>query len=156
MVGVNVVSAVLHFLQTIQLLKRINCTHVALIPKVPDPKNITQLRLISLCNVLYKIGAKVLANRLKVTLPSLISDLQSAFVSRQMISDNSIVAFELLHFMHKRTQGRQGYMALKLDMSKAYDRVEWNFLESLMLGIGFDRQWVHLIMACLMSGHLQS
>ncbi|CAL9019304.1 unnamed protein product, partial [Prunus brigantina] len=91
----------------------------------------------------------VLANRLKVILPSLISDSQSAFVSRRMISDNSIVAFELLHFMHKRTQGRQGYMALKLDMTKAYDRVEWNFLESLMLGMGFDRRWVHLTMACL-------
>ncbi|CAB4268750.1 unnamed protein product [Prunus armeniaca] len=150
-VGVDVVSAILHFLHTGQLLKRINYTHVALIPKVPDPKNMTQLRPISLRNVLYKIGAKVLANRLKVILPALISDSQSAFVPGRMISDNSIVAFELLHFMHKRTHGRQGYMALKLDMSKAYDRVEWNFLESLMLVMGFDRRWVQLIMACLTS-----
>lgn len=101
-VGVDVVAAVLHFLRTGQLLKRINYTHVSLIPKVPDIKNMTQLRPISLCNVLYKIGAKVLANRLKVILPSLISDSQSAFVSGRMISNNSIVAFELLHFMHKK------------------------------------------------------
>ncbi|CAL9025258.1 unnamed protein product [Prunus brigantina] len=102
-----------------------------------------------LCNVIYKIGAKVLANRLKQILSTLISESQSAFAPGHMISDNSIVAFELLHFMHKKTTGRKGYLALKLDMSKAFDRVEWRFLEALMLGMGFDGRWVNLIMTCL-------
>lgn len=121
----------------------------ALIPKIYEPKNMTQLCPISLCNVIYKIGAKVLANRLKQILSTLISESQSAFTPGCMISDNSIVAFELLHFMHKKTTGRKGYLSLKLDMSKAYDRVEWLFLEALMLGMGFDGRWVNLIMTCL-------
>lgn len=84
-------NAVLYFLHTGRLLKRINFTHVALIPKVPELKKITQLRPIVLCNVIYKIGAKVLANRLKVVLSMLISDSQSAFVPNHLILDNYIV-----------------------------------------------------------------
>lgn len=105
LMGEDVVAAVLHFFKTSRLLKKINFTHVALIPKVHEPKNMMQLRHISLCNVLYKIGAKVLATRLKAILPALISDTQSAFVPGRAISDNSIVAFELLHMMHKKNQG---------------------------------------------------
>ncbi|KAI5339194.1 hypothetical protein L3X38_018466 [Prunus dulcis] len=148
-VGEDVVAAVLHFFKMGKLLKKINFTHVALIPKVHEPKNMMQLRPISLCNVLYKIGAKVLATRLKEILPTLISDTQSAFVPGRAISDNSIVAFELLHMMHKKNQGRHGYLALKIDMSKAYDRVEWSFLEALMKGMGFAPQWIQLIMDCV-------
>ena len=131
------------------LLKKINFTHVALIPKVHEPKNMMQLRPISLCNVLYKIGAKLLVTHLKAILPALISDTQSAFVPGRAISDNSIVAFELLHMMHKKNQGRHGYLALKIDMSKAYDRVEWSFLEALMKGMGFAPRWIQLIMECV-------
>ncbi|KAI5338229.1 hypothetical protein L3X38_017500 [Prunus dulcis] len=148
-VGEDMVAAVLHFFKTGRLLKKINFTHVALIPKVHEPKNMMQLRPISLCNVLYKIGAKVLVTYLKAILPALISDTQSAFVPGHAISDNSIVAFELLHTMHKKNQGRQGYLALKIDMSKAYDRVEWSFLEPLMKGMGFSPQWIQLIMECV-------
>ena len=69
----------------------------------------------------------MLANRLKKILPSIISPFQSAFVPRQLISDNILVAFEALHTMNGRKKGREGYLALKLDkldMSKVYDRVE--------------------------------
>ena len=84
----------------------------------------SQFRLISLSNVLYRIFSKVLANRLKIIITNLISEHQSAFMSDLLISDNILVAFETLHYMRNHNKGKTGFMALKLDMSKGYDRVE--------------------------------
>ena len=91
------------------------------------------LRPISLCNLLYKIVAKVLANRLKSILPHLISDTQLAFVLDISIMVNVMVAFELLHSMKKKKKkkGKVGAVALKLDISKAYGRVSWALHRSL-------------------------
>lgn len=86
------------------------------------------LRPIALCNVLYKIITKVLSNRLKEILPGIITENQSAFVPNRNITDNVLVAFELLHFMRQKKRGVEGEVALKLDVSKAYDRVNWGFL----------------------------
>lgn len=125
LVGNDVVKAVRSFLHSDIKMKHVNCTNVTLIPKVKSPLNMTQLRPISLCNVLYKIGSKALANRLKPLLHQFISPFPSAFVPGRLISDNSMVAFEIAHFLKQRRDGKVGYGALKLDMSKAYDRVEW-------------------------------
>lgn len=84
----------------------------------------TQLRLISLCNVIYKIYSKVLTNTLKVVLPKIISQNQSAFVSGRLILDNCMVASEIVHYMHKKNSGWDKVMALKLDISKAYDHIK--------------------------------
>jgi hypothetical protein len=86
---------------------------------------------------------------MKTVLPHIISYNQSAFIPGRHITDNIIVAFEAFHTMATRLKGKQGVMALKLDMSKAYDRVEWDFLEAIMRKIGFSEQWVQLVMKCV-------
>ncbi|KAK9950614.1 hypothetical protein M0R45_006095 [Rubus argutus] len=149
LVGKDVVAAVRSFLGSDSHIKLLNRTHVTLIPKVKRPEKVEQLRPISLCNVLYKIGSKVLANRLKPLLHLFISPYQSAFVPGRLISDNSLIAFEIAHFLKRRRDGKVGYGALKLDLSKAYDRVEWPFLEAAMLKLGFSSTWVEWIMRCV-------
>lgn len=84
----------------------------------------SQLRPSSLSNVLYRILAKVLANRLKTILPLINSSTQSAFIPRRLISDNYLVAAEVAHYMHKRASRLSGLMALKLNISKACDRLD--------------------------------
>ena len=111
-------------LSTREELKTINQTNLVLIPKNPAPTTAKDFRPISLCNVIYKIISKVLVNRLKGWLPRIINENQSAFVPGRMIFDNIIVAHETLHAMKKRRQGKHGSLAVKLDISKAYDRIE--------------------------------
>ena len=93
----------------------------------------------------------MLANQLKSILPIVISKSQSAFQFDKAILDNILVAFETLHHMKNKKTGKESYMAMKLDMSKAYGRVEWIFLESLMLKMGFNVRWTGLIMECVRS-----
>jgi hypothetical protein len=150
-VRAEVCNAVLDFLNNDRFDNALNETYIVLIPKKKNPTCITEYRPISLCNVIYKLIAKVLANRLKQVLVHIISTNQSAFVPGRLITDNVLVAFEALHTMDAKMKGRQGYMALKLDMSKAYDRVEWDFLEAIMQKMGFADRWVKMLMRCVKS-----
>ena len=127
-VGPEVIKCVLDSLNTGVLPCGINDTYICLIPKMKSPQKITEYRLISLCNVLYKLISKVLANRLKNILVEIIDGSQSAFVPGRLISNNVLVAFEMMHSIDQRRKGKEAFMAVKLDMSKAYDRVEWAYL----------------------------
>jgi hypothetical protein len=117
-VNQEVVEAVKNFFQSGRLLKQLNHTFIALIPKVEGAVSVNQFRPISLCNVIYKLISKILASRLKTMLPKFISPWQGAFVPGRLIQDNSIIAFEVINAM-KNSKGKQGYMALKMDMEKA-------------------------------------
>ncbi|XP_057248296.1 putative ribonuclease H protein At1g65750 [Beta vulgaris subsp. vulgaris] len=142
----NFVSSILH---NYSCPGNVNCTNIALIPKVKSPTVVSEFRPISLCNVLYKIASKAIVLRLKRFLPCIATENQSAFVPGRLISDNSLIALEIFHTMKKRNNSRKGLMAMKLDMSKAYDRVEWGFLRKLLLTMGFDGRWVNLVMSCV-------
>ncbi|KAL4284514.1 hypothetical protein GQ457_16G028790 [Hibiscus cannabinus] len=120
------------------LFDEINVTDIVLVPKVDDSCSMTQFRPISLCNVLYKIISKMLANRLQSVLHSCIDEAQSAFLKGRLISNNVITAYEVLHSLKNKRVGRKGYFAMKLDMSKAYDHVEWSFLEAMMHNEGLS------------------
>ena len=136
-------------LNNCKIPREISNTNITLISKVKSLEFITDYRPISLCNVVYKIVSKVLANRLRVILPIVVSENQSAFQAGRVITDNILMAFETLRYMKHHQKGKSGYMALKLDMSKAYDRVKWVYLETIMKRMGFDVRWVALIMECI-------
>ncbi|KAL4289808.1 hypothetical protein GQ457_14G017730 [Hibiscus cannabinus] len=110
-------------------------TLLVLIPKVEKPDSITQFRPIGLCNVLYKFITKILVNRLKPFLPNWVSDTQVSFVPGRHITDNIIIAQEVMHSMSIK-KGRNSWMAIKVDLEKAYDRLEWDYIEETLYAIG--------------------
>ena len=112
-VGHDFTSAILDFLNTGNMLGCVNFTHIVMIPKTKSLELITQFRPISMCNVIYKTISKVLANKLKSILPSIISESQSAFVPGRLISDNILVAFESLNYMKNKRKGKTTHMAAK-------------------------------------------
>ena len=124
LIGDDVAKAVIFCLQNGHLPPELNQTYLTLIPKVKNLEKVYEFRPITFCNVLYKLVSKVFANRLKKILPHIISETQSVFQSDKAISNNILVAFETLHHMKTNKSGKNGFMAMKLDMSKAYDRVE--------------------------------
>jgi hypothetical protein len=147
-VRLDVIKFVQCFFRHGRLLKEFNHTHLALIPKIDNPSQISQFRPISLANFTYKIISKILANRLKPLLQNIISPNQSAFLKGRTIQDNSILAHEIFHSMKKK-RGSGGLMALKLDMDKAFDRMEWSFILRIFSCLGFSSNWIQLIEQCL-------
>ena len=151
MVRGDVIHDVLCFLNSGSLPNSLNHTFITLIPKTKNPKYVIEFRPISLWNVLYKIFSKVLANRLKRVIPNIILEHQRAFLKGRLITDNILLAFETLHYMKNHNSRNSGFMTLKLDMSKAYGRVEWSFLKAMMTQMRFNDRWVALVIECITS-----
>ena len=148
-IGDNVINAVLYYLQSGVMGPDINHTNIVLIPKIKSLERMSNFRPISLCNVIYKIISKVLINRLKRILLSVISPTQNAFVPGRLFTDNVLVAYEVLHSMHSWKKEKIGLLALKLDISKAYDRVQWDFLQGIMIKLGFLDKWIQWVIGCV-------
>lgn len=127
-VGDSVVTAVNHFLTTGFLLKEWNNTLIVLIPKQNPPEEVNHLRPISLCNTVYKCAAKCMVKRMKPLHPDLISGYQNAFISGRHMEDTILISHELLNVINKQWGQQRHLAALKLDMNKAYDRVNWVFI----------------------------
>ena len=98
-VGEDVTAVVIKVLNSSVVLESINSTFIALIPKVEQPRKVSDFHPISLCNVIYKLISKVLVNQLKIFLAKAIPESQSSFLSGRLISDNVLVAFEMLHYL---------------------------------------------------------
>lgn len=108
--------------------ERMNVTNLCLITKKHKPEKLVDFRPISLCNTVYKIISKVLSKRLKRILPGIISETQAAFVKGRLITDNILLAHEMVHALRTREAISSDFIAIKSDMMKAYDRLEWSFL----------------------------
>lgn len=147
----DIILAVRDFFNGGLLLGVLNETTVTLIPKVPLPESINQLRPISCCNFTYKILSKVVVLRLKKYMDTLISPNQSAFVGGRQIQDNLIIAHEVFHSLKRRDSRGKNNIAIKLDMSKAYDRLEWSFIKECLLAYGFSMDWVSMVMKLISS-----
>lgn len=118
-----VTEAVQYFFNHGYLLQEWNATIICLIPIVEKPEEASQFRPISLCNVVYKIISKVLVDRLKPIMREIISPFQNAFVPGRWLSDNCLIAHELVTLIKRRKRGNEFMAALKIDMFKAYDKV---------------------------------
>ncbi|CAN1824958.1 Putative ribonuclease H protein At1g65750 [Linum perenne] len=126
-------------------------TNIVLLPKKQNPTSMSDLRPISLCDVRYRLVSKVLANRLRRIIPRIIGVEQSAFVEGRSIIDNVLIATETLHTMNTRRYAKDGEIAVKVDISKAFDRVEWAYLENLLQKMGFSDTWVRWMTLCVTS-----
>ena len=149
MVGPAIVKEIQAFFVSGHLPSSLNTTHVRLIPKTTGAKGVADYRPIALCNVFYKIISKLLSIRLKAVLPCIISENQSAFIPGRAISDNLLITHETLHYLKMSTAEKKCAMAVKTDMSKAYDRVEWNFIRIVFQRLGFHDKYTNLILQCI-------
>lgn len=128
--------------------KYLNQTLITLISKCRSPKSLFNFRPISLWNTTYKIETKIIVGRIRPFLPGLISPLQSAFVPGRKGLDNAIIVQEIIHTMSKK-KGKTGYMAIKFDLEKAYNRLECNFIRDTLKLFQFPNHLVSLIMSCV-------
>lgn len=128
------------------ILKSLNSTFLALIPKEEEARTPEKFRPIALCNVIYKIISKVIANRLKPIIPHIISEEKSGYVEGRKILDNILLAQEMIHTLQSRNIPG---MMIQLDLSKAFDKINWNYLEATLNAFGFDIQWTGWILALI-------
>ena len=131
----------------------LNDAFLVLIPKVDVPQSANQFRPIGLCNIVYKLVTKVIVNRLKPILPALISPTQCSFVPKRQITDNIIIVQEMIHSMRYK-QGRAGYMAIKIDFEKAYDRLRWTFIRESLMELSLPQKMIEVVMNCITSAKL--
>ncbi|CAN0863102.1 Transposon TX1 uncharacterized 149 kDa protein [Linum grandiflorum] len=151
LMGDEIFAAACRWLEDEVFPPKLKETNIILLPKVEAPRGMRDLRPISLCSVLCRIIGKFLANRMRRVMSKLISEEQSAFVAGRSIIDNVMVAFETIHSMRRRQTGKWGEVAVKIDISKAYDRVEWCYLEVVLRKIGFAEKWIRWMMLCVTS-----
>lgn len=128
----------------------ISRTNLVLIPKGNDPCQVGDYRPISVCNVIYKVISKILTSRLKPYVAECISNSQSAFVPGREISENVILLREVLHSFNSINYTNADF-CLKVDLSKAFDRMDWGFLESILPLYGIPHNMCTWIMACVRS-----
>jgi hypothetical protein len=147
-IGPDIINMALNILNNGGDPSSLNTTHICLIPKTNNPSTHSEFRPISLCNVSLKIITKTIANRIKPFLNDIISPNQSAFVPGRLITDNTLIANEVFHYLSQTTR-QTGYVGIKTDMAKAYDRLEWDFLHVTLTSMNFPQKLINTILNCV-------
>ena len=132
------------------VLSYLNETWISLIPKCQNPEALSNYRPISLCNSVYKIVTKTLVAQIRPLLNRLISPVQIAFDPGRRGTDNVLIAQKLFHALDKK-KGKMGFMAVKLDLEKAYDRLEWSFIYRVLQAFHFPPKITKIIISCITS-----
>ncbi|XP_074297209.1 uncharacterized protein LOC141627911 [Silene latifolia] len=147
-VGEEISGAILNFFKTGKLLAQINSTIITLMPKVDRPSSVKHFRPIACCNVIYKTIYKLICNRLALVLPDIVSRNQGAFVKGSILK-NILFCQDLVRLCHR------GHVSprcmFKLDLQKAYDTIEWQFLEQMLAALQFPESFIQMVMCCVTS-----
>ena len=134
-IGISLCSFIKNIFNSNHITAEINRTLLVLIPKVDHPTSLKMFRPISLCTISYKMVMKIIANKLQALLPYLIGPQQTSFVSGRHITENIVIAQEVIHTMKKKV-GVKRIMAVKVDLEKAYDRLSWCFIQETLKEVG--------------------
>lgn len=132
----SIMDAYLQVLNQGASVRQFNQTHIVLIPKIKQPREVTDYRPISLCMYI----TKTIANRLKRILFEIIPPYQGVFVPERLISDNILVSYEFINHILQSRKGKKGLVVVKLNMSKTYDHIEWKFLHCIRSRLGFGER----------------
>nr|GEX07717.1 hypothetical protein [Tanacetum cinerariifolium] len=146
-VGRDVCCAIKEFFSTRKMLKEINSTLIYLVPKIQTPCKVTDFRPIACCNVIYKCISKIITDRMKGSLDKLVDQNQSAFVPSRHIQDNILLSQVLLKGYDRKDGPNRA--AMKVDIQKAYDTVNWKFLEAILREFGFHEKIVDWVVKCI-------
>lgn len=141
-------TEVQHYFMTRKLRLAANHTFIALIPKFTTATKVEQYRPIALCNVYFKVITKIIPTRLRYMLACIIHPSQSAFIPQCYLNDNIIINHEIMYYLNKK-RGKTSYMATKIDIAKAYDRLEWSNLINVLIKLGFSTEFVKLVHSCI-------
>lgn len=125
-------------------------THICLITKWNNATTLKNLRPINLCNTSYKIITKLIARRMSPLMSNLIEPCQSSFIKNHQAGDNAIIVQEVTNYFRK-TKGKVGSFLMKIDLKKAFDKLEWLFIRHTLLYFNFSSNLVNLIMNCICS-----
>lgn len=141
------IAAVSEFFSSGVILQQWNATILSLIPKKINASRISEFRPISCCNTVYKVISKLLANRLKETLPDIICNTQSAFIPGRLLVENVLMATELVQGYNWKNISKR--CMLKVDLKKAFDSQNWNFIIMVLRTLNFPGHFVKLIEQCI-------
>lgn len=150
-VGEDLIQMVASFLNSRHMLKEFNKTTIVLIPKGEEQLSCKDFKPISLYNVASKVISKVLTNRLQHILQEVITPYQNAFAKGRSITDNVLIAHEVLRYIRRQKKGKTYWASSKIDLLKAYDKISWEFLCNLLTEMKFPNHWVNLIMQCVIT-----
>ncbi|PKH47876.1 hypothetical protein CRG98_050413 [Punica granatum] len=141
-------EAVKNFFRSSHLLREWNNTFIYLTPKCQGASTFKDFRPISLCNVSYKVISKIITTRIKPLLHKIISPNQTAFLEGRWINENGLLTQEILHTM-KKTKARRGWVGMKIDFTKAFNKLEWSFIIKILEKLGFHSTFISWIFQCI-------